>query len=133
MLPRILAGFVGLVLASTAVTWVIDPTAAALSLGMPLLDGIGRSTQIGDMSSFFVGGTLLCFLGAIRQQVHWLQAVALMLTLTAIFRTLAWAVHGADLTVVFIVAEIVMAAILLFSSMQMNRAQASPEAEASAE
>jgi hypothetical protein len=133
MLPRILAGFVGLVLASTAVTWVIDPTAAALSLGMPLLDGIGRSTQIGDMSSFFVGGTLLCFLGAIRQQGHWLQAVALMLTLAAIFRTLAWAVHGADLTVVFIVAEIVMAAILLFSSMQMNRAKAFPEAEASAE
>ena len=133
MLPRILAGLVGLVLASTAVTWIVDPTAAALSLGMPLLDGIGRSTQIGDMSSFFVGGTLLCFIGALRQQGHWLQAVALLLTLTAIFRTLAWAVHGADLTVVFIVAEIVMAAILLFSAMQMNKPQASPEAEAPAE
>ena len=133
MLPRILAGLVGLVLASTAVTWIVDPTAAALSLGMPLLDGIGRSTQIGDMSSFFVGGTLLCFMGALRQQGHWLQAVALLLTLTAIFRTLAWAVHGADLTVVFIVAEVVMATILLFSAMQMNKAQTSAEAQASTE
>ena len=121
MLPRILAGLVGLLLASTAVTWIVDPTAAALSLGMPLLDGVGRSTQIGDLSSFFVGGTILCFIGAIREQGHWLQAVALLLTLTAIFRTLAWAVHGAAFTTVFIVAEIVMAAILLFSAMQMNK------------
>lgn len=130
MLPRILAGLVGLVLASTGVTWIIDPTAAALSLGMPLLDGIGRSTQIGDMSSFFVGGTILCFVGAIRQQGHWLQATALLLTLTAIFRTLAWAVHGAEFTTTFIVAEVVMAAILLFSAMQMNKA---PAAEGPAE
>ena len=121
MLPRILAGLVGLLLASTAVTWIVDPTAAALSLGMPLLDGVGRSTQIGDLSSFFVGGTILCFIGAIREQGHWLQAVALLLTLTAIFRTLAWAVHGAAFTTVFIVAETVMAAILLFSAMQMNK------------
>ena len=121
MLPRILAGLVGLLLASTAVTWIVDPTAAALSLGMPLLDGVGRSTQIGDLSSLFVGGTILCFIGAIREQGHWLQAVALLLTLTAIFRTLAWAVHGAAFTTVFIVAEIVMAAILLFSAIQMNK------------
>lgn len=133
MLPRILAALVGLVLTSTAVTWIIDPTAAALSLGMPLLDGVGRSTQIGDMSSFFVGGALLCYLGAIRQQGHWLQATALLLTLTAIFRTLAWAVHGADFTTAFIVVELVMAAILLFSAMQMNKAQSSAEAETSAE
>jgi len=121
MLPRILAGLVGLLLASTAVTWIVDPTTAALSLGMPLLDGVGRSTQIGDLSSFFVGGTILCFIGAIREQGHWLQAVALLLTLTAIFRTLAWAVHGAAFTTVFIFAEIVMAAILLFSAIQMNK------------
>ena len=121
MLPRILAGLVGLLLASTAVTWIVDPTTAALSLGMPLLDGVGRSTQIGDLSSFFVGGTILCFIGAIREQGHWLQAVALLLTLTAIFRTLAWAVHGAAFTTIFIVAEIFMAAILLFSAMQMNK------------
>ena len=121
MLPRILAGLVGLLLASTAVTWIVDPTTAALSLGMPLLDGIGRSSQIGDMSSFFIGGTTLCFLGAIRQQGHWLQAVALLLTLAAIFRTLAWAIHGAELATIFIVAEIVMAAILLFSALQMNK------------
>jgi uncharacterized membrane protein HdeD (DUF308 family) len=123
MLPRVLAGLVGLVLASTGITWIFDPTAAALSLGMPLLDGIARSTQIGDLSAIFVGGTILCFTGALRQEGHWLQAVALLLALIALFRTLAWAVHGAALADIFIAAELIMAAILLFSATQMSRAK----------
>ena len=46
LIPVLGAGFLlqGLV-------WIAAPRMAATNLGMPLLDGLGRSTQIGDFAS----------------------------------------------------------------------------------
>ena len=52
MLPRILTGLVGLLMAVITLGWLADPSSAAANLGMPLLDGLGRSTQIGDFLRF---------------------------------------------------------------------------------
>ncbi len=43
------------------VMWLIYPAASAEALGMSLLSGEGLSTQIGDLSSFFLvlGGFML--------------------------------------------------------------------------
>ena len=38
MLPRILTGLVGLLMAVIALGWLADPSSAAAGLGMPLLD-----------------------------------------------------------------------------------------------
>ena len=54
LVARILSGLAGLVMGLSAVNWLIDPKAAALALGMPLLEGMGRSTQVGDFTAFFV-------------------------------------------------------------------------------
>ena len=40
MLYRIIPGFVAALLATTAISWLFDPTAAAAGLGMPYLEGI---------------------------------------------------------------------------------------------
>ena len=53
MLPRILTGLVGLLMAVITLGWLTDPSSAAANLGMPLLDGLGRSTQVGDFTAFF--------------------------------------------------------------------------------
>jgi len=45
---RITAALPGVLLAISGVGWLSDPATAAEGLGMPLLEGIGRSTQIGD-------------------------------------------------------------------------------------
>ena len=45
MLPRILSGLVGLLMLVTAVGWITDPASAAAGLGMPLLDGLGRTAS----------------------------------------------------------------------------------------
>ena len=33
--------------------WLVDPSGAAAGIGMPVLDGLARSSQIGDLGAFF--------------------------------------------------------------------------------
>ena len=121
MVARVLAVLVALLMGSLAVRWLFDPASAAESLGMPLLDGIGRSTQVGDFSAFFVSATVLCLVGAIRQETSWLYSTALLLGTAALFRTTAWAFHGASLAIASIVAELVMTGMLIGSAILMRR------------
>ena len=121
MVARVLAVLVALLMGSLAVRWLFDPGSAAESLGMPLLDGIGRSTQVGDFSAFFVSATVLCLVGAIRQETPWLYSTALLLGTAALFRTTAWAFHGASLAIESIVAELVMTGMLIGSAILMRR------------
>jgi len=97
-----------------ALGWMIRPEATAKSLGMPLLDGLARSTQIGDLGSFFLTAGITILLGVWKQERIWLYCGAMLLGATAVIRTLAWAAHGAELATGFIIPEIVMLAIVLF-------------------
>jgi hypothetical protein len=111
----------GVMMALSAFGWLTDPKGAAEGLGMPLLDGVGRSTQIGDMTSFFVGVSVMILLGAIRKNATWLGAAAMVLGGAAVFRTTAWMFHGADLAMQFIVVELVLTAILCFGIYRYSR------------
>ncbi len=116
MLARILAILPGLAMGGNAALWITRPADAAESLGMPLLDGIARSTQVGDLTAFFVASALMCFLGAWRQNVTWLYGAALLLGGAALFRTTAWALHGAEFATLFVAVEIVLTVMLLVSA-----------------
>lgn len=120
MIYRIIPGLVATLLATTAVSWLFDPAAAAAGLGMPYLDGIGRSTQVGDFSAFFVFLVIMCATGAITENGHYLRSASLLLLLAAVFRTSAWAFYGAELATTFIVAELVMAGLLFFSASRIG-------------
>ena len=96
MIPRILSALVGLLMAFQTISWITNPGEAAQGLGMALLEGMGRSTQIGDFSSFFFSVTLFCFLGAYLKQAQWLISGTIILGSAAPFRSLAWIAHGAD-------------------------------------
>ena len=91
---------------------------------MPLLDGVGRSTQVGDFSAFFVAITAFCLLGLIKREPIWLDSAATLLGLAAVMRTLAWAAHGAAFAVAPIGVEIVTTAMLLTSAVLMKRSAA---------
>lgn len=94
-------------------TWVADPARAAASLGMPLLDGLGRSTQTGDFASFFLTAGATMLLGCRPGHARLLYVPAGLIGGAAISRTLAWALHGAAFAGLFIVAEVVIGALLL--------------------
>lgn len=116
MIFRVLAGICGLVAAYQGLNWVFGPVGTAQALRMPLLDGVARSNQISAHSAFFlcIGGFAL--FGALREQVTWLRAGAMLPLVSAAVRIVAWAMHDAPLAPFFVGVELVMSVILLLSA-----------------
>ena len=110
---RIIAAVPGVLMLVNGLQWLFTPQAAAQGLGMPLLEGVGRSTQIGDLGALFLGSSAMILLGAVKANAQWLYSAAVVLGFAALMRTAAWMLHGADFATQFIVAEVVMTAILL--------------------
>lgn len=114
-----LAWLVSLLLLVTGLTWQVDPAGAAANLGMPLLDGLGRSTQIGDLSAFFFVAALFGLVGLARGNAVLLYTPAALVGAAALFRTSAWLFHGAA-PAPQIAIEIIMLVILLLAAKQMR-------------
>jgi hypothetical protein len=96
--------------------WIIAPARAAESLGMPLLDGLGRSTQVGDFAAFFLAAGATMIVGSRSGHARLLVVPAGMLAAAAIVRTLAWLVHGAAFATTFIPVEVVAAVLLAIAA-----------------
>jgi hypothetical protein len=93
--------------------WLVDPARAAAGLGMPLLDGLGRSTQAGDLASFFLTAGVTIALGSRPGRARLLYVPAGLVGGAAVARTLMWALHGAAFAGTFIAGELVVTALLL--------------------
>jgi hypothetical protein len=65
---RIVVALTGLLFVLLGIRWLIDPTGSAADLGMPLLEGIGRSTQIGDLGAFFFSGGVMVIMGLLTDR-----------------------------------------------------------------
>ena len=91
--------------------WWFDPAGSAAEFGMTLSTGAGLSTEIGDISSLFISGSICMFAGFFTRDVRWFYAPLLLVVFAAIGRTVAWAFHDAALALNFIVPEIVFALI----------------------
>ena len=108
-LPAILFVVMGL-------RWVFAPAGIAPEFGMPLLEGLGLSTQVGDLGAFFFCVGLFVLIGLFTQKRPWFYAPALLLGFTAIFRVAAWLLHGAPFASSQILVEVVITALLLFAA-----------------
>lgn len=115
--------FVALILLVSGLNWILDPVDAAKQLGMPLLEGLGRSTQIGDFSAFFLAAGTMAAMGTYRGQTHWLYGSALLLGFAAIGRTLAAVVHGAPFAH-WIAVELIGAVLLVAGARKLPEADA---------
>ena len=104
----------GLIFLVNAIHWLLFPAEVAGELGMPLLEGEGLSTQIGDFASFFfvVGGFII--LGAYSKNKHWFYAPIALLSVAAFSRTIAYLFHNAAFSMDKIAVELVVAFFLLF-------------------
>ena len=121
MLPRIISALVGVAITLQTISWISNPAEAAQGLGMPLLESVGRSSQIGDFTAFFFSVGVFCFLGAYFKQAQWLISAAVILGSAALFRNLAWFLHGADYATNFIVAEVIMTILLVGCAYLFNK------------
>lgn len=111
---RVFVAVPGVLFGISGLGWIVDPTQAALGLGVTLPSGLARSTVIGDLGAFFLCLSAMILIGVVRLERTWLRAAAMLLAVAAVMRVLAFAVHDADFAAQFIASEVVIAALLLF-------------------
>ena len=109
---QILIGLSGLLFLVMGLRWAVDPSGAATGLGMPLMTGLAQSSQVGDVGGLFLSLGLMILFALVSGRAIWFQAAALLLLNIAIFRLLAWSLHGAALAAQMIGVEIVIALLL---------------------
>ena len=116
---RVVTVLPGILFVVIGVGWIIDPASAAAGVGMPLLEGVGRSTQIGDLGSFFLAMGLLILVGVTTLERVWFYPPMMLLGLAAIFRIVSWLVHGAALAGSMIAVEVIVTALLYVSTIRL--------------
>ena len=112
---RIVAGLIGILFFLNGLQWIINPANVAESLGMPLLEGVGLSTQIGDLGSFFITVGAMTVIGAITTTRHWFYAPSILLLVAALYRTLSTLLYGAPFVMSAIIVEVVVGLFLILA------------------
>ena len=118
---RVVAGLLGTLFLINGLQWIIAPANIAAQLGMPLLEGVGLSTQIGDMGSFFITVGAMTLIGALSQTRHWFYAPSILLLVAALFRTLSTAIYGAPFVLPAIFVEISVGLFLIFAGSRISK------------
>ncbi|MEC9392341.1 MAG: hypothetical protein VYE11_02350 [Pseudomonadota bacterium] len=114
-IARLLSFLPGLLFLSVAYTWVTNPSKAANDLDMVYLEGLGRSTQIGDFSAFFISVSLFCIIGSIFKNTSFLFSAIIILSSAAIMRIVSWQLYEADFSGFSIGVEIISSIMILLS------------------
>ena len=102
---RLLTVLSGLGLLVFGLGWWVHPGPAAEMLGATLLEGTGRTAQIGDSGAFFIGAGMMLAWGAIRGHTSVLLAGGLLVGLVVPGRVASAMYHGGSWTPDEIVAE----------------------------
>lgn len=104
----------------TGVRWLVAPAGVAPMFELTLDEGIGLSSQVGDMAGFFLtlGSCILIALISGRQT--WYYPAIMLLAITALGRIVAWLVHDASLPLDLIAPEIIIALILFVASRRLT-------------
>ena len=117
---RVIAGFAGTLFFLNGLQWIINPASIAESLGMPLLQGVGLSTQIGDLGSFFITVGAMTLIGAITTSRHWFYAPSMLLLVAALYRTLSTVLYDAPFVISAIVVELSLGLFLIFAGSRIS-------------
>lgn len=119
-LLRLCVALIGMLFVVAGLRWLVDPSAAAAQLGMPLLDGLGRSSQIGDLTGFFLTLGVLVLLAVLTARRLWYYPAIMLLGIAAFARVLAWLLHDASLAIAMIAVEVFLVCLLIFASRMLT-------------
>lgn len=109
---RMIVTLLGAFFALQGLGFLVAPQRAVESLGMPLLDGVARSTQLGDFAAFFLVAGIGILYGSRPGNARALLFPAALIGGAAVTRTLAWLLQGADFAAMFIAVEVITGVIL---------------------
>ncbi len=111
----------GILFIAIGLLWVIFPYEAGANFGiLEISEGLGRSSLIGDVGSYFFCIGLMMILAAYTLRSIWFYAPAMLLGVTALFRVISWAAHDATFATQFIIIEILLITLLLVTSKKMS-------------
>ena len=114
-ITKFLSSIPAVVFLIIGVFWVMQPGIMAENFGMVLSSGLGLSSQIGDLGSYFVSSALMIFYGIYTNNTHWFYPPILIMLLTALFRTLSTFLHDAPFAADMIGSEILFSGILFYA------------------
>ena len=117
---RIATMLLGALFMLQGLVWILDPGRAAAGLGMSLLDGVARSTQIGDLSALFLTGGATMLVGARPGRARLLYVPMGLFGAAAVGRTLAWVLQGAAFATTFIVIEVALVVLLFAGARRLD-------------
>ena len=122
-LLQVLVSLAAVLFLVTGVRWLVAPAGVAPMFGLSLGQGVALSSQVGDMSGFFLtlGGCMLIAL--ISERRSWYYPPMMLLGITALGRVIAWLVHDATLAVDLIAPEVFVALLLFVASRRLPRAE----------
>ena len=104
---------------ATGIRWLVAPAEIAPNFGLTLSDGIGLSSQIGDMAGYFLTLGSCMLIALIIERRSWYYPPMMLLAITALGRIVAWLLHDATFAVSQISVEVVVALILLLASRRL--------------
>ena len=116
---RLLVLLFGILFLVTGLRWLLAPAGIAPDFGLALGSGIGLSSQVGDMSAFFLTLGVCMLMGLTTQRSVWYYPPIMLLSLTAVGRILAWLIHDAALATQLIAPEVIVSLVLLFASLRL--------------
>jgi hypothetical protein len=106
----------GLLFVVLGLRWMVDPAGVAPSLGLSLATGFGLSSQIGDLSAFFLTAGLSILIAVATRMRSWFYPPVMLLLIAATGRLIAWLAHGASFAVQAMAFEVAVAVLLLIAS-----------------
>ena len=116
---KLLVLLFGILFLVTGLRWVLAPAGIAPDFGLALGSGIGLSSQVGDMSAFFLTLGVCMLTGLTTQRSVWYYPPIMLLLHTAVGRVLAWLLHDAALATQLIALEVIVSLVLLFASRRL--------------
>jgi len=119
-LLRILVLLPGVAFLVTGLRWLVAPAGVAPEFGLSLASGIGLSSQVGDMSAFFLTLGICILMALVSGRRIWFYPAITLLALTALGRILAWLLHDAALATSLIAPEVIVALLLFFAARHLS-------------
>ena len=111
----------GVIFIILGLLWVISPYEAGANFGiLEIPEGLGRSSLIGDVGSYFFCIGVMMILAVYTLRSIWFYAPAMLLGFTALFRVISWFAHDATFATQFIIIEILLIILLLATSKRMS-------------
>ncbi len=110
---RVISIAIGVLSFATAMQFVFVPARVAERLGMPVLEGVGASTQLGDIGALFLAVAVFVGLAQRPGQARLLLVPAILVGCAAVMRTLVFVAGHAPFAPQFILPEVVMPLLLV--------------------